>query len=87
MVKLLRDYTSKEVVSRQRNASSSEARGESAEAELQAPELPPNKICEEKNTVPKDLPKSAKLIFANKKERDIMYREELEHLSRATRER
>lgn len=89
MVKLLCDYTSTEVVSRQRNASSSEASGEAGEEEQQAPELPPltNKTCNHEDLAPKGLHKTAKLLFANKKEIDIMYREELDHLSRATRGR
>lgn len=87
MVKLLCDYTSSEVVSRQRNASSSEASG--VEELVQAPELTPvtSKTCEHEDVVPKGMPKTAKLLFANKKQRDVMYKEELDHLSRATRER
>ena len=95
MVKLLRDFTSTQLVSRQhRNvsineASSSEATGEASEENLQAPELPPvdNKTCDCGDVLFSGLPKTAKLLFANKKERDIMYSNELEHLSYATAER
>lgn len=95
MVKLLHDFTSTQLVSRpQRNvsineASSSEATGEASEESLQAPELPPvgSKACECGDAVLGGLPKTAKLLFANKKERDIMYANELEHLSYATAER
>lgn len=95
MVKVLCDFTSTELVSRpQRNvsiseASSSEATGEASAENQQAPELPPvtNKTCECNDMVSSGLPKTAKLLFANKKERDVMYMNELEHLSYATAER
>lgn len=93
MTKLLCDFTSTELSSRQRNISSSEARGEASEEEQLAPELPPltNKPCggqeEGEGAAASGLPRKAQLLFANKQERDIMWREELEQLSRATRER
>lgn len=81
MVKILHDVASKELVSssRSRIVSMSEARGE----EEQVPELSPplNKVG---GPMPSVAPKRVKLIFANKKERDIMYQEELEHLQEAT---
>ena len=93
MVKLLRDFTSSELVSRpqQRNvsineASSSEATGEAGEENSQAPELAPvtSETSETSETVFNGSPKTAKLLFANKRERDIMYRQEVDHLSYAT---
>lgn len=90
MVKILRDYLSTEMVSRQRNISASEASGEESQENQVAPELPPitNTPCDCKESVPAtNSPKTAKLLFANKKERDIMYREELEHLSHSTAEK
>lgn len=81
MVKILHDFMSTELVSasRQRNMSASEASGEAGEDDQQAPLRPPlvNKV----ETVS---PKTAKMLFANKKEMDMMYREELEHLHEAT---
>lgn len=85
MVKILHDFTSTELVSTPRHRIlSSEATGEAGEEERQAPELPPllNKVCD--GTVPSVSPKTAKLIFANKKESDVMCREELDHLQKAT---
>ena len=89
MVNLLRDYTSSEVVSRQRNANSCEAPGEAGKEEQPAPELPPltNEATKEQNKGTQSPAKTAKLLFANKKERDVMYREELEHLTHITRQR
>lgn len=89
MVKILRDFLSTELVSRPRITSASEASGESGQDDQLAPELPPaiNKVCDRDDEVTVKLPKSAKLLFANKKERDIMYKEELHHLARATNER
>lgn len=91
MVKVLRDFMSSEMVStRQRIMSTSEASGEASEENQQAPELPPltNKACDCSEVVPHtDIPKTAKLFFANKKEKDVMWKEELEHLKQATAER
>lgn len=85
MVKILRDYVSTESVHRQRIISTSEASGEASEEEQTAPELPPttNKICEEESKGVGS-PRTAKLLFANKKERDVMCKEELAHLEAAT---
>ena len=89
MVKLLHDFTSTELVSRQRNISASEARGEAGQENQQAPELPPPATGREEDEVVRTsgVPKTAKLLFANKRERDVMWREELDHLVYATRDR
>lgn len=89
MVKILHDFASTELVpaSRQRRIlSASEASGEAGEEERQASELPPlvTKPCDFDGAVPSISPKTAKLIFANKKEGDVMWKEELEHLQEAT---
>lgn len=89
MVKILQDFASTELApaSRQRRImSASEASGEEGEEERQAPELPPlvNKHCDFDGAVPSVSPKTAKLIFANKKVGDMMWREELEQLQEAT---
>ena len=89
MVKILRDYLMSEVRPRPRITSNSESRGESREEEEVAPELPPS-TSEPCNYEDKDqvdggkLPKTARLLFANKRERDIMCRQELDHLATAT---
>ncbi len=90
MVKIMCDFASTETVSRQRITSLSEASGESSEENQQAPELPPltNQACNYNNgVVPASSPKAARLLFANKKAKDIMYEKELEHLRHATGER
>ncbi len=90
MVKILRDYLASELVSRQRYVSASEATGEASEENQQALELPPATTttpCVDGMIVPSKFPKSAKLLFANKKEKDIMYRVELDHLEQATANR
>ena len=89
MVKILRDFLSTELVSRQRITSASEASGESGQDDQLAPELPPatNKACDCDKVSLVKLPKTAKILLANKQERDIMYREELDHLEQATANR
>lgn len=89
MVKVLRDFLSTELVSRQRVMSASEASGESGQDDQLAPELPPatNKVCDCEEVSAVKVLKTAKMLFANKGERDIMYREELDHLAHATAER
>jgi len=87
MVKILRDCLVSEVKPRLRNTSASEARGESREEEV-APELPPStsEPCnyEAEDQVDGNTPKTAQLLFANKKEQDIMFRQELDHFAMAT---
>jgi len=87
MVKILRDYLMSEIKPRPRVTSASEACGESREEEV-APELPPStsEPCsyEEEDQVDGNTHKKAQLLFANKKERDIMFRQELDHLAMAT---
>lgn len=87
MVKILHDFAATELAStpRHRIMSNSEATGEAGEEEQQALELPPtlNKVCSD-GAVPTVTPKTAKLIFANKQERDVMCMEELDHLQKAT---
>jgi hypothetical protein len=87
MVKILHDFASTEMVpaSRPRILSTSEATGEEGEEEQQAPELPPltNKVCDCDGPAP-SVPKTLKLIFANKKEQDVMWKEELKYLQEAT---
>lgn len=91
MVKILRDFAlteSVESVSRQRIISTSEASGESSEENQQAAaELPPLNDKVFSGIVPSASPKTARLLFANKKARDIMYDKELEHLRNATADR
>jgi len=67
----------------------SEASGEASAEEQLAPELPPltNKACDCPEIVPSGIPKTARLLFANKREKDIMWQEELKHLEIATAER
>ena len=92
MVKVLRDFTSTELVSQPRRnlsineASSSEASGEAEEENQHAPELPPlnNKTSSCSQVAVSGPPRRVKLLFANKKEKDVMYWTELEHLSHAT---
>lgn len=81
MVKILHDFTATELVStpRHRILSNSEATGEAADDEQQAPV--PLLVNKANGYVS---PKTAKLIFANKKETDMMCREELDHLQKAT---
>lgn len=92
MVKVLHDFMSSELVSRQRNTSASEARGEAGEEPQVAAELPP--LTHDHCDYPPGgavqgsrTPKSARMLFANKKERDVMYMEELDHLRHATADR
>ena len=89
MVKILWDFLSSELISRHRNTSVSEASGEANQENQQAPELPPatNQSCECNELTSTRISKTAKLIFANRREKDIMYREELDHLVIATAER
>lgn len=90
MVKILREFLASELVSsRQRNSSTSEASGEAGEENQQAQEFPPltNNGSNSEVLPTSTSPKRAKLIFANKKEKDVMCREELDHLSSATAER
>ncbi len=86
MVKILKDYLSSEVKTRNRITSASEASGESGAEEV-AQELPPSNSepcnCDDEKQED-NLPKTAQLLFANKRERDIMYKEELNHLAQAT---
>ena len=86
MVKILRDFMSTELVERQRRSSTSEAVGESGQADQLAPELPPatNNACDCVEVSPSNRPKSVKMLFANKKERDIMFKKELDLFAEAT---
>ena len=81
MAKILRDYLSSELTTRTRITSASEACGEEEE---DAPELPPSHSETDEDEVVVKVSKTAKLLFANKREKDIMYREELDHLAHAT---
>ena len=90
MVKVLHDFMASELVSRQRNTSASEAHGEAGEEEQVAPELPPltHDHCDSPDgAVQNSTPKAARMLFANKKEKDIMYKEELDHLRHTTADR
>lgn len=89
MVKILKDFMSTELVSRQRYISTSEAKGEASQEDQQAPELPPATSSTRNSLefIPNGLPKTAKLLFANKKEEDIMWRQELDALIHATAKR
>lgn len=86
MVRVLHDFMASELVSRQRNTSASEARGEAGEEDQVAAELPPltHDHCDYPGVVLNSTPKSARLLFANKKERDVMCMEELDYLRHAT---
>ena len=77
---------STEIVEHQRRSSSSEALGELGQDDHLALEFPPTTSntsnCEDISLL--NYPKSVKMLFANKKERDIMFRKELDLFAEAT---
>ena len=89
MIKILRDFMSTEIVEHQRRFSASEAVGESGQDDQPAPEFPPatNNASDCEEVSPSNHSKSVKMLFANKKERDIMFRKELDLFAEATDDR
>ena len=86
MIKILRDFMSTELVEHHHRSSASEAVGILGEDDQLAPELrlATENACSCEEIWPSNRPKSVKMLFANKKERDIMFKEELDLFAEST---